>query len=205
MGATVSLLAATAIPDPITPAGIILSAPAVITHGDIPWWQKTAVDLSKYFSWISISKAPLIKVKFTDNPYILKELRKDNNVIKNISIESVKGMLELMQVATENAYKLESETLLLYGEHDEIIPITSIVKFLNSLSLKPKEFTGIFYEQGYHMLLRDKQGVNVWEDIVSWILHPERISDNHNYEDENNMRNSNVKSGTKFRYTIYKK
>jgi acylglycerol lipase len=60
--------------------------------------------------------------------------------------------------------------LLLYGEKDEIIPQVPVIEFHERLPPEEKwRHQLILYENGYHMLLRDRQAKIVRLDIVEWI------------------------------------
>jgi acylglycerol lipase len=63
--------------------------------------------------------------------------------------------------------------LLLYGEHDEIIPPDPTCKLLASLSNGgDRRWRAVLYPEGYHMLLRDLQAVAVYRDILAWLDNP---------------------------------
>jgi len=68
------------------------------------------------------------------------------------------------------APKLNAKSLILYGDHDEVIKKKPTEMMLANLpkSAKPSHEL-IRYKDGYHMLLRDLQAQKVWQDIVSWI------------------------------------
>jgi len=65
-------------------------------------------------------------------------------------------------------------SLILYGEHDDVIPIEPTRQMLMSL---PGDDEGLrrvaLYENGYHMLIRDVAAETVWQDIEAWINSPE--------------------------------
>ena len=64
--------------------------------------------------------------------------------------------------------ELNTNTLLLYGEKDEVIPPYAMNKWIDSLQDK-SSFKKITYDNGYHMLLHDLQAKNVLSDINLWI------------------------------------
>jgi alpha-beta hydrolase superfamily lysophospholipase len=75
-----------------------------------------------------------------------------------------------MDSAFNSATLLHGNTLMLYGEKDEIIPKEPTYKFLQQfLATNASEKTVAIYPQGYHMLLRDMQAPTTWKDIVAWI------------------------------------
>jgi alpha-beta hydrolase superfamily lysophospholipase len=75
-----------------------------------------------------------------------------------------------MDAAYIGAERLRINSLLLYGEKDEIIPKKPVFEFYKRLPLTgQKRQQMILYENGYHMLLRDLQAEVVINDIVDWI------------------------------------
>jgi acylglycerol lipase len=79
-----------------------------------------------------------------------------------------------MDLAFNSADSLTEDTLLLYGEKDDIIPKKPTYAFLQRFlkhknPVGEKEKTVAFYQQGYHMLLRDLQANKTWQDIAAWI------------------------------------
>jgi alpha-beta hydrolase superfamily lysophospholipase len=79
-----------------------------------------------------------------------------------------------MDLAFNSADSLTEDTLLLYGEKDDIIPKKPTYAFLqrflkNHHAAEEKGKTVAFYQQGYHMLLRDLQADKTWRDIAAWV------------------------------------
>ena len=101
---------------------------------------------------------------------MLKELGKDQLVIKETRIDVLYGLANLMDEAYAHAERLENRLLLLYGEKDEIIPHAPTLSFYHRLPSRSQDRQRmILYENGYHMLLRDLQADVVLQDIVDWI------------------------------------
>jgi esterase/lipase len=116
---------------------------------------------------LKINDTPVLNVEFSDNMEILKGLKDDPLVIKDIDIGSIHGVIDLMKTAVTNAPLIKEDALVLWGHHDDVIPQISVENFISRL---PKnKLTSIFYEKGYHMLLRDLQAQRVWDDILNWI------------------------------------
>ena len=61
-------------------------------------------------------------------------------------------------------------TLLLYGEHDEVIPREPTEKWVSELPFAARFSRRVaLYDKGYHILLRDLEAPIVWQDVASWI------------------------------------
>jgi len=157
--------------------GIILSAPAIWGRQTMPWYQRGLLWLTAHtVPWMSFTGESL-KIKPSDNIEMLRELSRDPLVIKESRVETIYGLVDLMDEALDKSTKLGSRTLLLYGEKDEIIPKESTFEMLKGLPVGDKfgEDTArvAFYQNGYHMLLRDLQAKLILNDIAAWIESPQ--------------------------------
>ncbi|WP_084190987.1 alpha/beta hydrolase [Methylomarinum vadi] len=157
---------------PSSPAidGIILAAPAVWGRKTMPWYQTALLwSLSYSLPWLTLTGEDL-EITASDNIDMLKALGRDPLVIKETRVDAIHGLVNLMDRALENAERLTVDTLLLYGEKDEIIPRRPTMIFLQGLLDKhARAKTIAFYPNGYHMLLRDLQAPVLWRDIAAWI------------------------------------
>lgn len=150
--------------------GIILVAPALWARTTMPWYQTSLLwTLAHTMPWLTLT-GKSVGAKPSDNIEMLRALGRDPLMIKATRVESVYGLTNLMDEAFASASQLQSNTLLLYGEKDEIIPKKPTIAFLQQwLSANSDQKTVAFYEHGYHMLLRDLQANKPWQDIVTWI------------------------------------
>jgi acylglycerol lipase len=172
MGGAVVIAAMTGIdgiPKPVAD-GAILSAPAVWGRARMNIFERSAL-------WLGVKMAPGmtlsgsgLHIQASDNIEMLRALGRDPLVIKATRVDTIKGLVDLMDEALDAAPYLRGPTLLLYGAHDEIIPPDPIRQFVADL---PKEGAGerriAYYEKGYHMLLRDLEAPLVMRDVESWI------------------------------------
>ena len=104
---------------------------------------------------------------------MLVSLSRDPLVIKSTRVDTIYGLVGLMDQAQAAAPHLSRPTLVLYGTHEEVISAEAADTFLAAL---PKDSEApirvAIYEGGYHMLLRDLKGRRVIDDIVAWIANP---------------------------------
>jgi alpha-beta hydrolase superfamily lysophospholipase len=153
--------------------GVILSAPAV--------WGREAMDfLPKLLLFAGVRLFPDmmvtgrgLRIMASDNLPMLRALARDPLVLKGARIDTVYGLVDLMDDALAAAPRLAVPTLLLYGAHDQIIPRAAIADFAARLPPDPGHRRRLaYYANGYHLLLRDLEGPLVAADVASWIFDP---------------------------------
>ncbi|MCX7098556.1 MAG: lysophospholipase [Methylococcales bacterium] len=150
--------------------GIILAAPALWARSTMPWYQTSLLwTLAHTMPNLTLTGEG-VHVMPSDNIPMLRALGKDPLVIKGTRVETIYGLTDLMDSAFNSANLLHENTLLLYGEKDEIIPKQPTYTFLQQfLATDTQTKTVAIYPQGYHMLLRDLQASIAWHDIAVWI------------------------------------
>lgn len=169
MGAAVSIVAISRGADTLLD-GVILAAPAVWARSTMPWYQRFVLwSMAHSMPWLTLT-GESVEVMASDNIEMLKAFSRDPLVIKETRVETIYGLTNLMDAAAANAARITTKSLLLVGEKDEIIPRQATFTFLQSfLQSRDANKTVAFYQNGYHMLLRDCQAEVVWNDINAWI------------------------------------
>ncbi len=151
--------------------GVILSAPAL--------WGRATMDLVPRLALFAgvrlfpdmVLTGRGLRVMASDNLPMLKELAKDPLVYKGARVDTIHGLVDLMDDAFAAAPRVTAPTLLLYGAHDEVVPRPPIAEFVAHLPPDPGHVKRLaYYAQGYHLLLRDLAGAAVAGDVASWIL-----------------------------------
>lgn len=164
--------------------GIILSAPALWARTTMPWYQTSLLwTVAHSLPWLTLTGEG-VHVMASDNIPMLRALGRDPWVIKGTRVETVYGLTDLMDAAFNNARALHKNTLILYGEKDEIIPKEPTYKFLTALlaTNDSTHKTIAIYPQGYHLLLRDLNAKTTWQDIAAWMHNTDKLpsgADNH--------------------------
>jgi acylglycerol lipase len=175
MGGAVAVVAmtresATPVPDV---DGIVLTAPAV-------WGRATMDLLPRLALWGGVRLMPGLTLtgrglekKPSDNIAMLRALSRDPLVIKETRVDTIYGLVGLMDAALDAAPRLDVPLLVMYGAKDEIVPKTPIQRFVRSLPPECRRQARLaWYQNGYHMLLRDLEGPVVIADVASWVLTP---------------------------------
>jgi acylglycerol lipase len=153
--------------------GVILVAPAV-------WGRSTMDLLPRAALWIGVRLAPGLTltgrglhIQASDNIAMLRALGRDPWVIKDTRVDTIWGLVNLMDAALASAPRLRARLLLMCGATDEIVPSRPIRRFVRALPHGPHEVRSLgYYEHGYHMLLRDLEGPIVIGDVAGWVLAP---------------------------------
>jgi len=166
MGGAVTILTMTeANPPPV--AGVILSAPAVWGHDDMNIFERGALWLTWHaLPWMTFTGGGL-DIRPSDNNEMLRALSRDPLVLKDTRADTIHGLVDLMTRAQNAAGQLKVPTLMLYGEHDEIIPRDPSLRVMGKL--QGDDQVKAIYANGWHMLLRDLQADLVIKDIAAWI------------------------------------
>ena len=146
--------------------GLILSAPAV-------WGWQSLNSFYRAVLWCAAHLVPSMTasgnglgIQASDNVSMLQNLGRDSYFIKETRIDSVYGLVGLMDEAYNSAQMLNVPMLVLYGAHDEVIPKDPVE---NVVSRLPRSADIVLYENGWHLLMRDLQAPVVWKDIHAWI------------------------------------
>jgi acylglycerol lipase len=153
--------------------GVILTAPAV-------WGRATMDLLPRLALWAGVRLMPGLtltgrglKIKASDNIAMLRALAHDPLVIHATRIDAIYGLVNLMDAALASRTLLDTPLFVMYGAKDEIIPQAPIRRFVDGLPAEPTRRRKLaWYENGYHMLLRDLEGPVVTADVASWVLAP---------------------------------
>ncbi|MBT5265325.1 MAG: alpha/beta hydrolase [Rhodospirillaceae bacterium] len=155
--------------------GAVLSAPAVwgrATMGPFP--SGLLAVLAHSVPAVRLSPRGL-KIRPSDNIEMLRRLGRDPLFIKQTRIDTISGLVDLMDAALAASKRLRGRLLVLYGEKDEIVPKVPTCLMLGRLARSTgqgsdKKLRLAVYPNGFHMLFRDLNGDQVTSDIASWVL-----------------------------------
>ena len=149
--------------------GAVLVAAAV-------WGRATMNPLQRAGLWLVAHSFPGLRlsgrglgITASDNQAMLRALTDDPLVLKEARADALWGLTNLMDRALAAAPVLSVPTLVLYGEHDEIIPRRPTCRMLSLLASSARV---AIYPDGYHMLTRDLGRRVVLEDLAAWLADP---------------------------------
>jgi acylglycerol lipase len=173
MGGAVAVLAASGRSGTPVPAvdGVILVAPAV-------WGRETMTLLERVGLWFAglmpaatfSSDLIPIEIRPSDNIAMLRAYNADPLVIAETRADAINGLVDVMGAALHAGPWFDAPALVLYGEHDEIVPREPMQRFVRALPPQAELRQRVaLYPQGYHMLLRDLEASLPIGDIAAWI------------------------------------
>lgn len=153
--------------------GVILTAPAV-------WGRETMGLLPRLALWAGVRLMPGLTltgrglhIMPSDNSAMLRVLANDPLVIHETRIDTIYGLVDLMDAALASAPSLEAPVFVMYGAKDEIVPKEPMRRFIDALPAQPpRRQRFAWYDKGYHMLLRDLEAPVVIADVTGWVLAP---------------------------------
>lgn len=150
--------------------GVILAAPAVWGRSTMNVAERVALWAGdEFFPDLTLTGRGL-HIMPSDNIPMLRGLARDPLVIKATRVDTIKGLVDLMDLALASAPRMTVPMLLLYGDRDEIVPKEPTQLWIDHLPFRQRMTRKIaWYADGYHMLLRDLEGPMVWRDIEGWI------------------------------------
>jgi acylglycerol lipase len=148
--------------------GAILAAPAV--------WGRTHMNIFQCAAlWLAYNTMPDLKltgrglkIQPSDNIKMLRKISKDRQMIRETRVDTIKGLVDLMDTAFAAAPKIShTPVLIAYGLKDEIVPKNPSLIVMRRLDTK--HTTRALYDTAWHMLLRDLKAEIIWRDIAAWM------------------------------------
>ena len=151
---------------------LILLSPAVWGWSSEPLPYRVSLWLTAHVAGPSVITPPRFvtrHVSASDNIDELIAMGKDPLMIWGSRFDTLYGLVGTMQKGWAETGRLRGPVLYLMGAHDQIIPRRPHLQAADRL--RPGARTA-FYADGWHLLMRDKQGPLVWKDIAAFIRDP---------------------------------
>lgn len=151
---------------------LVLLAPAVWGWSSQPLLYKASLALAAHLFPGQVLKPPRFvtsHISSTDNEAELIDMGRDPLMIWGARTDTLYGLVNTMQHADDEIGKLRVPTLYMMGAHDEIIPRAPAEDAARRL---PAGDRTVYYEHGWHLLLRDLQAKNVWDDVLAFLRDP---------------------------------
>lgn len=188
MGGAVALLSRTHRDDLAdAPAidGLILVAPAIADASAFPLYQRLGLRAVSLLAPGMRLTGEGLELQPSDNIEVLREMWYDPLTIKDARVDTLKGLLDLTIEAAERVSRIappepgdpaRAPVLMIFGGNEQVIPLEAVAALLGPARAQWRAFPAWrlgYYEQGYHMLLRDLEGESISADVLAW-MHDRR-------------------------------
>lgn len=151
----------------------IASGPGLRGWGAMNMAYRTSLWLSAHIrpSWIVQPPRRFVRIEPSDNVEMLQRTWSDPLMMPTNRIDQVYGLVSLMERAHDRVPRLPESvpTLMSYGANDYVVPVEGVKRTAKVL---PPHVRTVYYEKGYHMLMRDIQAGTVHDDYLAFMLDP---------------------------------
>ena len=107
----------------------------------------------------------------SDNIEMLRDFARDPYVLKRTRVDTLKGLVDLMDESLAASSRISAPALVLVGAQDTLVPSGPTAAMLAAMPpAPPADRTVLNYPAGFHMLLRDRQRARVTDDVADWML-----------------------------------
>ena len=108
------------------------------------------------------------RIRASDNLIELLRNGRDPETILSTRFDTLSGLVSLMETASNSLGRGEVPTLLLYGDHDQIVEKGPMRRALARAGDQPSFRTG-FYADAWHIMNRDLGGEVVYRDVEAYL------------------------------------
>ena len=110
-------------------------------------------------------------IRASDNLVELLRMGRDPDMIFATRFDALAGLVDLMETASRDLGRTRAPTALFYGANDQIIESGPMALALERAGAPPNLRTA-FYEEGWHLLNRDRQALMVYSDMEAFLRDP---------------------------------
>ncbi|MEM9740035.1 MAG: alpha/beta fold hydrolase [Pseudomonadota bacterium] len=152
---------------------LVLSGPGFRGWGALPFAYRASLWVSARVrpAWVVTPPRRVVRIEPTDNIEMLREMWAHPNMTRENRIDQVHGVVSLMETAHDRVSKIPSNipVFVTYGAKDIVIPPNAMAR---SAKVLPDHARTAYYENGYHMILRDLDSARVHTDTLSFLKDP---------------------------------
>ncbi|MEM1298729.1 MAG: alpha/beta fold hydrolase [Pseudomonadota bacterium] len=155
-----------------SPDALVLAAPAI-------WGGRALNPLHRLAAWTAAVTVPerrftgrgVVRIIPSDNQDALRAIWADPLYLAPPSAREIFGLVRVTDRAAGAAASVDTPALMLLGEKDQIVPNTRVLDVF-ALTEGPQRV--ISYPEGWHLLFRDMQARQVWQDVADFVLAAEK-------------------------------
>lgn len=151
---------------------LVLLAPAVWGWSSQPLSNRAGLWIAARLMGETAVEPPEFAVRdirASDNTVELYRMGRDPEFITATRFDALYGLVDLMETASRDLARVRAPMAVLYGAHDQIIEMESMVSALERL---PPGARTAFYADGWHVLNRDHQAIRVFADVEAFLRSP---------------------------------
>jgi alpha-beta hydrolase superfamily lysophospholipase len=151
---------------------LVLLAPAVWGWSSQPLAYRLALAVAAHMTPTKTFDPPAIvtaHISPSDNTEELIAMGRDPLMSWGARPDALYGLVTTMENAWREIGSVRAPTLYLLGAKDQIIPRRPALQAAARLPIGDRT---AYYAQGWHLLMRDKQGHNVWADVAAFVRDP---------------------------------
>jgi acylglycerol lipase len=151
---------------------LVLFSPAVWGFSQQPPAYSAMLWVASHTLPAYVAKPPSFltsRIWASDNVRELIAMGRDKLMIWGSRFDTLYGLVALMESGWRDIGAVRLPTAFMYGAHDQIIP--KAAAFSAAARLRPPGRT-LYYDKGWHLLLRDLQAQTVWRDTEAFIRDP---------------------------------
>jgi alpha-beta hydrolase superfamily lysophospholipase len=169
MGGAVTMCLAARAPEAAD--AFILCSPAVWGRAEMPAGLRGALWAADLVApgWRLTGQEVPLEIAACDNRDALIRLAHNPLTLRSVSVDMLRGLVDLMDAAQHAAGRLPAHTLILNGRRDMVVPLHATATAWAKL---PQDVRRGLYLNGYHLLLRDLDRALVEADILAWLEDP---------------------------------
>lgn len=152
---------------------LVLSGPGFRGWGALPLAYQASLWVSARVrpGWVVTPPRRVVRIEPTDNIEMLREMWAHPNMTRENRIDQVHGVVSLMETAHDRVSNIPAgiPVFVTYGAKDIVIPPNAMAR---SAKVLPTHARTAYYENGYHMILRDLDSERVHADTLAFLLDP---------------------------------
>jgi acylglycerol lipase len=154
--------------------GYVMAAPAVWGRAEMNIFLRSSLWVAvRVAPWWSIRGGGPIKVWASDNRAALRRLSDDPLTLHDTRMDTLDGLVDLMDGALASARDFSGPALFLYGGKDQLVPDHATRDAWRALAASGDRRARIaYYPHDYHLLLRDLGRAGPIGDALAWIRDP---------------------------------
>ena len=95
----------------------------------------------------------------------------DPDSILATRFDTISGLVDLMQSASDSLGAIRAPAILMYGAHDQVVEAGPMRRALERAGSPPNLRTA-YYEDGWHLLNRNLGAQRVYDDVEAFLRDP---------------------------------